>query len=203
MRTIVFNGRSVRPSKVLCVGKNYVDHIEEMNSVPSDLMTLFMKPNASITDELLSYRGEPVHFEGEICLLIEHNRVAGIGFGLDLTKRATQAALKAAGLPWERSKAFEGAALFSPFVVAPASLENIVLELSIDGALRQRGGPQHMLYPPSVILKEVQTFLPLEDGDIIMTGTPAGVGPIEKGATFTGRILDGERELVSAQWIAY
>ena len=69
-----------------------------------------------------------------------------------------------------------------------------MLELSIDGALRQRGGTQHMLYPPSVILKEVQTFLPLEDGDIIMTGTPAGVGPIETGATFTGRILDGERE---------
>ena len=202
MRKIVFNGRSLHPSKIMCVGKNYAAHIEEMNSVPSDLMTLFMKPNSSITDELTSYRGEPLHFEGEICLLIEHGRVTGIGFGLDLTKRATQAALKAAGLPWERAKAFEGAALFSPFVVAPASLENIVLELSIDGALRQRGGTQHMLYPPSVILKEVQTFLPLEDGDIIMTGTPAGVGPIETGATFTGRILDGERELVSAQWIA-
>ena len=78
-----------------------------------------------------------------------------------------------------------------------------MLELSIDGALRQHGGTQHMLYPPSVILKEVQTFLPLEDGDIIMTGTPAGVGPIEKGATFRGRILDGEREVVSAQWIAH
>ena len=202
MRTLLFNGRSVHPSKIMCVGKNYAAHIEEMNSVPSDLMTLFMKPNSSITDELTSYRSEPVHFEGEICLLIEHNRVAGIGFGLDLTKRATQATLKAAGLPWERSKAFEGAALFSSFVDAPASLENIVLELSIDGELRQRGGTQHMLYSPSVILQELQTFLPLEDGDIIMTGTPAGVGPIEQGATFTGRILDGERELVSAQWIA-
>ncbi|MDG1033148.1 MAG: fumarylacetoacetate hydrolase family protein, partial [Luminiphilus sp.] len=96
MRTIVFNGRTVNPSKIICVGKNYAAHIEEMNSAPSDLMTLFMKPNSSITDELISYRGEPMHFEGEICLLIEHNRVAGIGFGLDLTKRATQAALKSA-----------------------------------------------------------------------------------------------------------
>ena len=82
----------------MCVGKNYAAHIDEMNSVPSDLMTLCMKPNASITDELLSFRGEPVHFEGEICLLIEHNRVAGIGFGLDLTKRATQAHIKAEGI---------------------------------------------------------------------------------------------------------
>ena len=57
MRKIVFNGRSLHPSKIMCVGKNYVAHIEEMNSVPSDLMTLFMKPNSSITDELTSYRG--------------------------------------------------------------------------------------------------------------------------------------------------
>ena len=70
------------------------------------------------------------------------------------------------------------------------------------GELRQRGGPALMLYPPSVILDELSTFLPLEDGDVVMTGTPSGVGPVTRGARFEGRILNGDTELVRGTWQA-
>ena len=173
-----------------------------MNSVPSEQMTVFMKPATSITAELVAERDEPVHFEGEICLLIKHGGVSGVGFGLDLTKRNLQAKLKAAGLPWERAKAFDGSALFSPFVAAPENLNELILELRIDNELRQRGGPPQMLYPPSVILEELTRFLTLEDGDVIMTGTPSGVGPIPKGSQFDGRILHNDLEITRASWIA-
>ena len=202
MNTIVFREREIRPGKIICVGKNYAAHIEEMNSVPSEQMTVFMKPATSITAELVAERDEPVHFEGEICLLIKHGGVSGVGFGLDLTKRNLQAKLKETGLPWERAKAFDGSALFSPFVAAPENLNELILELRIDNELRQRGGPPQMLYPPSIVLEELTRFLTLEDGDVIMTGTPSGVGPIPKGSQFDGRILDNDLEITSVSWTA-
>lgn len=200
MASIAFGEREIRPGKIICVGKNYAAHIEEMNSVPSKQMTVFMKPATSITEELVAMRDEPVHFEGEICLLVEDGDVAGVGFGLDLTLRKLQGQLKDAGLPWERAKAFDGAALFSDFVAAPENLNELMLELYIDGELRQRGGPRQMLYPPDIILQELLSFLTLEDGDIIMTGTPSGVGPVEAGSKFHGRILVEDQELTSVSW---
>lgn len=202
MNTIVFGEREIRPGKIICVGKNYAAHIEEMNSMPSEQMTVFMKPATSITAKLIAERDEPVHFEGEICLLIKSGDVSGVGFGLDLTKRNLQSKLKEAGLPWERAKAFDGAALFSPFVAAPENLDALVMELHIDNELRQRGGPPQMLYPPDVIVEELNRFLTLEDGDIIMTGTPSGVGPIPKSSQFYGRILHNDLEITSASWTA-
>ena len=129
-------------------------------------------------------------------------QVAGIGFGLDLTKRGLQWTLKKAGLPWERAKAFDGSALFSDFVPAPANLDNVRLELWIDGACRQKGGSNNMLYPPTIMLSELAKFTTLEDYDIVMTGTPAGVGEVTQGAKFEGRIFDGDRELIRAIWQA-
>ena len=125
MGAVVFRGQSVRPGKVVCVGKNYPAHIEEMASVPAEDMVVFMKPATSIGTELLAALDEPLHHEGEICLLMQGGEVVGVGFGLDLTKRDTQAKLKAAGLPWERSKAFTGSALFSEFVTAPQYLTQL------------------------------------------------------------------------------
>lgn len=202
MRTVDFNGTAVVPNKIVCVGKNYVAHIEEMNSVIPENMVVFMKPNAAIGDTLYATLGETLHYEGEICLLMRDDVVAGVGFGLDLTKRAAQAKLKDAGLPWERSKSFDGAALFSQFVPAPQSLNGLVLELWVDGELRQRGGVDLMMYRPASILDELRSFTTLDDNDIVMTGTPAGVGPIKAGEHFEGRLFDGERELVSVGWIA-
>lgn len=202
MRRVTFQHTEVIPNKIICVGKNYKAHIEEMGSVPSNQMTVFMKPNACISDQLVAHRGEQIHFETEICLLIQGGTVAGVGVGLDLTKRATQKKLKIAGLPWERSKAFEGSAVFSHFVDAPSSLTDLELELYVDGELRQRGGPRKMIYKPNVILEELRSFIPLEDGDIVMTGTPSGVGPVEKDALFEARLLYARTKLVGASWRA-
>lgn len=203
MTAIQFNGKPVRPGKVICVGKNYAAHISEMDSVPAENMVVFMKPATSIGTELHAVLDEPLHYEGEICLLVQHDNIAGIGFGLDLTKRETQSKLKAAGLPWERSKAFTGSALFSEFVQAPEDLSQLGLELRVNDALRQKGDVSLMLYPPAVILEELRQFLTLEDGDIIMTGTPAGVGPVQSGECFDGRVLAGEQVLAQAVWQAH
>ncbi len=202
MGAVVFRGQSVRPGKVVCVGKNYPAHIEEMSSVPSEDMVVFMKPATSIGTVLFAALDEPLHYEGEICLLMQGGEVVGVGFGLDLTKRDTQAKLKAAGLPWERSKAFTGSALFSEFVTAPQDLTQLGVELVVDDAVRQKGDVSLMLYPPGVILEELNQFLVLEDFDIVMTGTPAGVGAVQAGERFCGRVLHGEQELVSAEWLA-
>lgn len=202
MNCIDPNQQPFTPSKILCVGKNYRAHIEEMHSVVPDHMVVFMKPASAVTDTLHAQLGETLHYEGEICLLIRSGGIAGVAFGLDLTKRDLQAKLKDAGLPWERSKAFDGAALFSAFVPAPADLNEISLELRVDGQLRQQGGTPLMLYPPSVILPEMASFTSLEDNTIIMTGTPAGVGPVHVGERFEGRLMDGEREIVTAAWTA-
>ena len=203
MTAIQFNGKPVRPGKVICVGRNYAAHISEMDSVPAENMVVFMKPATSIGNELHSILDEPLHYEGEICLLVQHDNIAGIGFGLDLTKRATQSKLKDAGLPWERSKAFTGSALFSEFVQAPEDLSQLGLELRVNDALRQKGDVSLMLYPLAVILEELRQFLTLEDGDIIMTGTPAGVGPVQSGECFDGRVLAGEQVLAQAVWQAH
>ena len=203
MTAIQFNGKPVRPGKVICVGRNYAAHISEMDSVPAENMVVFMKPATSIGTELHSILDEPLHYEGEICLLVQHDNIAGIGFGLDLTKRATQSKLKDAGLPWERSKAFTGSALFSEFVQAPEDLSQLGLELRVNDALRQKGDVSLMLYPLAVILEELRQFLTLEDGDIIMTGTPVGVGPVQSGECFDGRVLAGEQVLAQAVWQAH
>jgi 2-keto-4-pentenoate hydratase/2-oxohepta-3-ene-1,7-dioic acid hydratase in catechol pathway len=202
MRSVIFNGQAVQPGKVICVGKNYAAHISEMDSVPAEEMVVFMKPNSSMGDTLMAEIGEPIHYEGEICLLIERGEAVGVAFGLDLTKRATQSKLKAAGLPWERSKAFNGSALFSEFVTAPEDLNKLGVELLVNEVLRQKGDVSLMLYPPSVILEELKHFLTLEDFDIVMTGTPAGVGPVRAGERFRGRVLNGETELIGQEWLA-
>ena len=202
MSTITFNGREIRPGKVICVGKNYAAHISEMNSVPAENMVVFMKPATAIGTELYAVMDEPLHYEGEICLLVQQGMIAGVGFGLDLTKRETQSKLKAAGLPWERSKAFTGSALFSEFVPAPADLSELGVELIVDDTTRQKGDVSLMLYPPDIILAELKQFLLLEDFDVIMTGTPAGVGAVQPGEQFVGRILAGEQTLTSGTWLA-
>ena len=94
MKTILFNQQTIAPSKVICVGRNYAKHIRELNNEPTGDMVIFMKPNSSICDELQAYHHEPLHYEGEICLLIEGGCFVGVGFGLDLTKRQLQSSLK-------------------------------------------------------------------------------------------------------------
>ncbi len=203
MHTIHCQGRAITPSKIVCIGRNYVAHIEELgNEVPED-MVVFLKPNSALSDTLYATRGEePLHYEGEIVFLVEGGQLVAVGFGLDLTKRGLQSRLKEKGLPWERAKAFDGAALCSEFMPLTLPVEQLSLELRVDGALRQRGGVPLMLYPPQTILDNLSGFMTLEDGDIIMTGTPAGVGEILAGQHFQGRVLGNGSALVEASWTA-
>ncbi len=203
MQAINVSGSTLYPSKIVCVGRNYVAHIRELgNEVPGS-MVVFNKPNSAITDILRSHVDDQIlHYESELAFTIKHGALAAVGFGLDLTKRTLQTALKEKGLPWERAKAFDGAALFSEFVALPADIKRLSLRLEVDGELRQAGGVDSMIYQPDTILRELATFITLEDGDIIMTGTPAGVGEVGPGHLLEGRVLLGDKPLVSAAWVA-
>jgi 2-keto-4-pentenoate hydratase/2-oxohepta-3-ene-1,7-dioic acid hydratase in catechol pathway len=200
---VTHSGQAVTPSKIVCVGRNYVRHIEELgNEVPEE-MVVFLKPNSAIGDTLASRHGdEPLHYEGEIALLVQGGQFTAAAFGLDLTRREKQSALKAKGLPWERAKAFDGSALFSPFVSLDVPVTGLGLRLAIDGAERQTGKVSLMLFKPEFILAEIGRFMSLEDNDIIMTGTPAGVGEVTPGARFHGQLLAGDRVLSEARWQA-
>lgn len=203
MQAIKVCGSTLYPSKIVCVGRNYVAHIRELgNDIPVG-MVVFNKPNSAITDILRSRIDDQVlHYESELAFTVQHGRLAAVGFGLDLTKRNLQSVLKEKGLPWERAKAFDGAALFSEFIALPADIKGLSLRLEVDGELRQTGGIDLMLFPPHAILRELASFTTLEDGDVIMTGTPAGVGEVRAGQLFEGRVLQGDKTLVSATWEA-
>ncbi len=201
MQQIQFNDELIAPSKIVCIGRNYVAHIAELGNEMPDDMVVFNKPNSAIGSELRAvHQGEPLHYETEIALLVQGGQFTGAGVGLDLTKRQLQSTLKQKGLPWERAKAFDGAALFSAFQPVSGSVDTLALELDVDGAPRQRGDVSLMLYPPAAILAELQRFMRLEDGDIVMTGTPAGVGQLHPGEHFCGRVLQGGKSLAECEW---
>ena len=190
------------PSKIVCVGRNYVDHIEELGNELPDSMVVFMKPNSAISGELRSGDKEAHHYEAEICFLCVKGRFVGVSIGIDLTRRDLQSKLKTKGLPWERSKAFDGSAVFGSFVAIPTTKQPISLALEIDGRPVQTGDSSLMIYSPDAILEELRSFTTLDDGDIVMTGTPKGVGVIESGRLFRGRLSVGEALLVEKEWKA-
>ncbi len=192
MNAIGYCDNLIQPSKVICVGRNYVEHIKELNNETPDSMVLFNKPNSAITSEL-KYIQEDCRFEGEICFLIQDNQIEGIGFGLDLTKAGIQNKMKEKGLPWERAKGFNGSAVLSPFVKFKGKIETIEMKLFINGTLAQHANYALMIYKPEEILQEIQTFMTLEDGDVVMYGTPKGVATYSKNDVFLAVIyVDGK-----------
>jgi 2-keto-4-pentenoate hydratase/2-oxohepta-3-ene-1,7-dioic acid hydratase in catechol pathway len=201
MKSVICETETYTPSKVVCIGRNYVEHIEELGNEMPESMVVFNKPNSAITDAL-RYIDETCRFEGEICFLIRKGRFHGVGFGLDLTKADVQNAMKAKGLPWERAKAFDGSAVLSRFVALDAPLESLRMELYINGKLQQHADYGLMIYKPEVMLEEIRSFMSLEDGDVIMSGTPKGVATYRRGDRFTGQIYAGERLLLEAEWRA-
>lgn len=203
MNSLLCNGEPFTPSKIVCIGRNYVAHIEELgNAVPED-MVVFLKPNSAISEQLHARIGEVLHYEAELSFMVEHGRLIAAGVGLDLTKRGLQSKLKESRLPWERAKAFDGAAVFSHFTrVADAALSSLRFELTVDGELRQSGIPSLMMYKPATIVRKLVKFMSLEDGDVIMTGTPAGVGEIIAGQQFCAKVYVGDDVVVEHQWVA-
>ncbi len=202
MQAVKFVNELVTPSKVVCVGRNYAAHIAELNNETPTSMVLFIKPNSALSDTLHATHGaEQLHYETELCFLVKDKQLAGVGLGLDLTKRRLQSTLKGKGLPWERAKAFNGAALFSYFVPCNDT-KHYQFSLLIDGEPAQYGDTQLMLHNAEKILSEISEFMDLEDGDIIMTGTPEGVGEVESGSTFQVVLMDEQSEVLSHQWLA-
>jgi 2-keto-4-pentenoate hydratase/2-oxohepta-3-ene-1,7-dioic acid hydratase in catechol pathway len=203
MNQITLDGILITPSKVVCVGRNYVEHIHELGNEVPDEMVLFVKPNSAISSSLLaSHNGDELHYEGEISFLYQNGKFSAVAFGIDLTKRSIQNVLKSKSLPWERSKAFNGSAVFSEFVSLQPEASLLGLTLSINNTLIQEGDTQLMLYKPDEILAEIQTFMALTNGDIVMTGTPKGVGKIIAGDVYVGTVTQNGKTLVSQQWTA-
>ena len=200
MQTIIYNNQTITPSKVVCIGRNYVEHIEELgNEIPSS-MVVFNKPNSAIA-ERLNYYKEDTRFEGEICFLIENKSIKAIGFGLDLTHAGIQNQMKSKGLPWERAKAFDGSAVFSEFVPFDGDITKLSMKLTINDQLIQFANYDLMMYKPHTMLEEIESFMSLEDGDIIMSGTPKGVGTYNKGDRFVGEIFCDGALLVFGEWV--
>ncbi|MCT8987199.1 fumarylacetoacetate hydrolase family protein [Shewanella phaeophyticola] len=175
---------AVTPSKIVCIGRNYVDHIHELGNDIPDEMVVFLKPSSAITDTLHSEMGEPLHYEAELCFMVKDGQFSAVGVGLDMTKRELQGKLKKQGLPWERSKAFDGSALFSEFIPITSTQQNWCFQLTIDNVVTQLGHQQLMTYQPNAMFAAISEFMSLNDGDIVMTGTPKGVGTVLANTSF-------------------
>lgn len=201
MNKIVFDGKEIVPSKIVCIARNYVEHIKELKNEIPENMALFIKPNSSISEELkLPLFGE-CHYESEITFVVKDNKLAGVGFGFDLTLRDIQTQLKNKGLPWEKAKAFDGAAVFSDFVKFDGDINGLGIEMYINGEIRQKGDISLMIYKPRTILDESMKYFSFFDYDLLMTGTPKGVGTFNKGDEFVGKILYNNEIIVEKEWI--
>ncbi|OUJ72865.1 fumarylacetoacetate hydrolase family protein [Hymenobacter crusticola] len=194
--------------KILCIGRNYADHIAELQNETPDAPVIFAKP-----DTALLQRNQPffypdfsqdIHHEIELVLRISkngknidekfaHTYFDAIGLGIDFTARDLQGKLKSKGLPWELAKGFDGSAplstTFKP-VADFADLANINFRLEVNGQVRQQGNSSLMLHPFAAIISYISRFITLKMGDLIFTGTPSGVGPVQIGDQLTGYIED-------------
>lgn len=203
MKQIFVNQTAISPNKIICVGRNYHAHIQELNNEVPDTMVLFAKFNSSISEQLHSFDDEPLHYEGELCFVAKQGKLQAVGFGFDLTKRQLQSELKAKGLPWERAKAFNGSAVFSQFVEIDHLDQPFSFEVSINDKLVQQGHSNLMIHSPEQIAEEVSQFSTLQDGDVVMTGTPKGVGEVVKGDHFDVKVwMDGQL-IIEQSWQAH
>ena len=204
MNKIFLDDIEITPSKVVCIGRNYMDHISELNNEVPEEMVFFIKPNSSISNRLNFPKNQnSCHYEAEISFMIEENKVSAVGFGLDLTLREVQSKLKQKGLPWERAKSFDGSAVFSKFVNFAGDVSKLEIELYINGELKQKGGYSLMINKPCEIINEANSFLSFEDGDILMSGTPKGVGEFKIGDVFIGKILYDNEIIIEETFEVY
>jgi 2-keto-4-pentenoate hydratase/2-oxohepta-3-ene-1,7-dioic acid hydratase in catechol pathway len=191
--------------KIICIGRNYAAHIEELKNEKPGQPVVFLKP-----DTALIKGGAPfyypdfstnIHHEVELVLKISkegkyiqpqfaHRYFEEIGLGIDFTARDLQDQCKAKGLPWEIAKAFNGSAPIGDFksVSEFSDLKNIDFHLEINGEVKQKGNTSLMLFDFATIISYVSQFFTLKKGDLIYTGTPAGVGPVQTGDQLVGFI---------------
>jgi acylpyruvate hydrolase len=184
--------------KIICVARNYSEHIRELNNKDSDVPIFFCKPDTSIIKNnrpfFIPDFSDEVHHEVELVLQIcrlgksipakyAHRYYDKIGIGIDFTARDLQRECKAKGLPWEIAKGFEGSAPISRFLAKSEfpDLNNIDFRLEINGHVVQKGNSRDMIFSVDEIIEYVSRFFTLRTGDLIFTGTPVGVGPVKPG----------------------
>jgi len=193
--------------KILCVGRNYVAHAKELNNQVPDEPVIFSK-----TDSALLLKNKPFfipdfaeefHHEVEVVVRISrvgkniapqfaHRYYNEVALGIDFTARDLQAKLKSKGLPWEKSKSFDGSAMLSGFVSKDkfANIQDVDFRLDINGETRQQGNTNQMVFSIDELIAHVSQYFTLKIGDFIYTGTPAGVGPVKIGDRLQGYLQD-------------
>lgn len=184
--------------KVVCVGRNYAAHAKELNNPVPTMPLLFMKPATALRP-----LAEPIYlpaytndcqYEIEVAVLIAKQltnatsseaaqSIAGYGLALDLTLRDIQQQLKQQGQPWERAKAFDGSCPISPFVKPELIKDPQQLEfnLQVNNVVKQQGNTHDMLWPITVLISHISQYFTLLPGDVVLTGTPTGVGALHPG----------------------
>ena len=196
--------------KIICIGRNYVAHVKELgNEIPKEPV-LFMKPDSAIFRQRDAFYipdwTNEVHYEAEIVIKI--NRLgknieekfapkyySQFTLGIDFTARDVQKNLKALGLPWEKSKAFDQSAVLGEYLnVNDYSLDNLNFELKINGRVVQSGNTKSMIYTIPQIINHCSEFFTLKIGDLIFTGTPEGVGKVNAGDELAG-FIEGKKIL--------
>ena len=200
--------------KLICIGRNYAKHIEELNNERPEHPVVFLKPDSAILLKqhpfVIPEFSQDVHYEVEVLVKIKklgkyidpkfaNTYYDEIGVGIDFTARDLQSQLKAKGLPWEKAKAFDGAAVVGNWIskTEVSSVDEIKFTLEKNGEVVQDGNTAHMLWKIDELISYVSQYFTLKIGDIIFTGTPAGVGPVAINDKLKGFI--GQKELFSIQ----
>jgi len=195
--------------KIICIGRNYTKHVEELQNEKPTEPVIFLKPDTAILPKNFPFFipdfSSDIHHEVEI--LVKINRVGKhidpkfahkyydeIGLGIDFTARDVQSRLKEKGLPWEKAKAFDGSAVIGEFLPKSElnSLENISFELKNNGEAVQAGNTAHMLWKIDELISYVSQYFTLKIGDIIFTGTPEGVAAVKTEDVLEG-FIEGKR----------
>ena len=193
--------------KIICIGRNYAKHIAELDNERPENPVVFLKPDSAILPRknpfFIPAFSEDVHYEVEVLIKINkvgkhieakfaHKYYDEVGLGIDFTARDVQAKCKEKGLPWEKAKAFDGSAIIGEFYPKEAfDLENLQFQLLKNDALVQDGNTNAMLWKTDELIAYVSQYFTLKKGDILFTGTPAGVGKVAVNDVLTG-VLDGE-----------
>ncbi|WP_070786720.1 fumarylacetoacetate hydrolase family protein [Flavobacterium crassostreae] len=182
--------------KIICIGRNYTEHVHELQNETPTAPVVFMKPDSAILLKqhpfVIPEFSEDIHHELEIIVKISkvgkyiepkfaHKYFEEISVGIDFTARDLQAQLKAKGLPWEKAKAFDGSAVIGDFVSKTQfdSLDALTFELKKNNQTVQKGNTSQMLWNIEALISYVSTYFTLKIGDIIFTGTPAGVAAVQ------------------------
>ena len=191
--------------RIYCIGRNYADHAIEMGHDPEKEPPFFFQKNAENIDSSGEFPYPPetndVHFEVEMIVALKRGGaniqvadamqlVFGYGVGLDMTRRDLQGEMKKLGRPWEIGKAFERSAPMGPLVSIneTGQLDSGVISLSVDGTVRQNGDLNQMIWKVPEQIAYLSRFYDMAAGDLIMSGTPAGVGPIHQGEIMECRV---------------